>query len=66
MWSGNIKSRTSRGKGDGSWVVTGAHDGVGKELPAINGRGFELVQKKNGRWRFIATREMVVFSGKEP
>lgn len=49
---------------DGSWVVTGAHDATGKELSAINGRGFELVQKNNGRWRFIATREMVVLSGK--
>lgn len=49
---------------DGSWVVTGAHDAAGKELPAIHGRGFELVQKKNGGWRFIVTREMVVFSGK--
>ena len=48
---------------DGSWTVTGARNASGKELPATRGRGFELVQKKNGRWRFIATREMVVFGG---
>lgn len=46
---------------DGSWTVTGARDASGKELPVIKGRGFELVQKKNGRWSFIATREMVIF-----
>lgn len=48
---------------DGTWTVTGARDATGKELPAIRGRGFELVQKKSGRWRFIATREMVIFGG---
>jgi uncharacterized protein (TIGR02246 family) len=48
---------------DGSWTVTGARDAAGKELPAIKGRGFELVQKKNGIWKFIATREMVIFGG---
>lgn len=46
---------------DGSWTVTGARDASGKELPVTRGRGFELVQKKNGRWRFVATREMVIF-----
>jgi uncharacterized protein (TIGR02246 family) len=46
---------------DGSWTVTGARGPNGKALAPIKGRGFELVQKKNGRWRFIATREMVVF-----
>ncbi len=46
---------------DGSWTVTGARDANGNELAPIEGRGFELVQKKNGRWSFIATREMVVF-----
>ena len=46
---------------DGSWTVAGARDARGKELPLIKGRGFELVQKKNGRWRFIETREMVIF-----
>ena len=30
----------------------------------INGRGFEVVQKRDGWWRFIVTREMVVFNGK--
>ena len=49
---------------DGSWTVTGARDQNGKELPPVNGRGFELAQKKAGRWRFIATRQMVVFKGK--
>jgi uncharacterized protein (TIGR02246 family) len=48
---------------DGSWTVTGARDDNGKELPVIRGRGFELVQKKNGSWKFIATREMVIFGG---
>ena len=48
---------------DGSWIVTGARDAAGKELPAIKGRGFELLQKKNGSWKFIATREMVIFEG---
>ena len=49
---------------DGSWTVTGAQGADGKELPPIKGRGFELVQKKNGKWRFIVTREMVVFEGR--
>ena len=49
---------------DGSWIVTGARDATGKELPVIKGRGFELVQKKNGNWKFIATREMVIFGGR--
>lgn len=49
---------------DGSWTVTGARDAAGHELPAINGRGFGLVQKRHGTWRFIATREMVIFDGR--
>ena len=49
---------------DGSWIVTGARDGEGKELPPIRGKGFELVQKNAGRWRFLVTREMAVFTGK--
>lgn len=48
---------------DGSWTVTGAKGAEGKELAPIKGRGFELVQRKNGKWRFIATREMVIFKG---
>jgi len=48
---------------DGSWTVTGARGTDGQKLPPIKGRGFELVQKKGGRWRFISTREMVVFKG---
>lgn len=48
---------------DGSWKVTGARGANGKELAPIKGRGFEVVQKRNGRWRFIATREMVIFTG---
>ncbi len=48
---------------DGSWTVTGARAADGKELAPIKGRGFEVVQKKNGKWRFIVTREMVVFKG---
>ncbi len=46
---------------DGAWTVTGARDANGNELAPIEGRGFELVQKKNGRWSFIATREMIVY-----
>lgn len=45
---------------DGSWIVTGARDADGNELPPIKGRGFEVVQKKNGRWKFIATRETII------
>ncbi|OLC44808.1 MAG: hypothetical protein AUH43_17805 [Acidobacteria bacterium 13_1_40CM_65_14] len=48
---------------DGSWTVTGARDSTGKELAPIQGRGVEIVQKKRGRWLFVATREMVVFKG---
>jgi len=48
---------------DGSWTVTGARGADGKELAPIKGRGFEVVQKRNGKWRFIATREMVIFKG---
>src|SRR5437879_11347780 len=43
---------------DGSWTVTAARGGDGKPLPPIRGRGCEIVQKKRGRWRFVATREM--------
>jgi len=49
---------------DDSWTVTGARSADGKELSPINGRGFEVVQKRDGWWRFIVTREMVVFNGK--
>jgi uncharacterized protein (TIGR02246 family) len=49
---------------DGTWIITGARDGTGQELPPIKGRGFEVVQKKSGRWRFVLTREMVIFGGK--
>jgi len=48
---------------DGSWTVTGARGADGKELAPIKGRGFEVVQKRNGKWRFVATREMVIFKG---
>ena len=48
---------------DGSWTVTHAQGTDGKELPPIQGRGFELLQKKGGRWYFISTREMVIFRG---
>ena len=49
---------------DGTWIISGARDGTGQELPPITGRGFEVVQKKSGRWRFVLTREMVIFGGK--
>ena len=49
---------------DGSWIVARARNAEGRELPPIRGRGFELVQEKAGQWRFIVTREMVVFTGK--
>lgn len=47
---------------DGSWTITGANDANGKALAIIRGRGCEVVQKKRGRWRFVATREMVVWT----
>ncbi len=47
---------------DGSWTITGARDAGGKELAPIYGRGCEIVQKKQRRWRFVATREMVVWN----
>jgi len=46
---------------DGSWTITGARDANGRPLPPIEGRGLEIVQKKQSRWRFVATREMVVW-----
>ena len=46
---------------DGSWTITGAKDANGKALAIIRGRGCEIVQKRRGRWRFTATREMVVW-----
>jgi uncharacterized protein (TIGR02246 family) len=46
---------------DGSWTITGARDTAGKELPPINGRGTEVVRRTNGKWRFVATREMVIW-----
>jgi uncharacterized protein (TIGR02246 family) len=48
---------------DGTWTITGAVDAAGKELPAIKGRGLELVKKKNGHLPFVATREMVISKG---
>jgi uncharacterized protein (TIGR02246 family) len=48
---------------DGSWIITGSRDATGKELSVIKDRGFELVQKKNRSWKFVATREMVIFEG---
>ena len=48
---------------DGTWTITGALDADGNQLPPIKGRGLELVKKKNGRWRFVATREMVIWKG---
>jgi hypothetical protein len=46
---------------DGSWTITGARDAAGKELPPIRGRGVEIAQRKDGQWRFVATREMVIW-----
>jgi uncharacterized protein (TIGR02246 family) len=48
---------------DGSWTITGARDATGKEFPPIKGRGFEVFQKKQGRWWIVTTREMVIFKG---
>lgn len=47
---------------DGSWTLTDAKGKDGKALPVIRGRGCEIVQKKKGHWRFIATREMAVWN----
>lgn len=46
---------------DGSWTITGARDTAGKELPPLKGRGTEVVRRTNGKWRFVATREMVIW-----
>jgi uncharacterized protein (TIGR02246 family) len=48
---------------EGFWTVTGARDAAGKGLPPIKGRGLEVAQKRDGRWWFVATREMVIFKG---
>ena|SRR5215813_11176005 len=48
---------------DGLWTVTGARDAAGKELPPINGRGLEIAQKRDGRWWFVSTREMIIYKG---
>jgi uncharacterized protein (TIGR02246 family) len=48
---------------DGSWTVTGVRGAEGKEHAPIRGRGFEVVQRRNGKWKFIATREMVIYKG---
>jgi len=47
---------------DGSWTLTGAKSRDGKLLPMIRGRGCEIVQKKKGHWRFVATREMALWT----
>ena len=49
---------------DGQWTITGARDASGKELPPIKGRGVEIARKTDNRWRFVATREMVVWNGR--
>jgi uncharacterized protein (TIGR02246 family) len=49
---------------DGSWTITGARDASGRELPPLQGRGLEIVRKKQGRWRFVATREMVIWKAR--
>src|SRR5262245_33630205 len=46
---------------DGSWTISGASDEAGTELAPLCGRGLEIVQKRDGQWRFVATREMVIF-----
>jgi uncharacterized protein (TIGR02246 family) len=46
---------------DGSWTISGARDEAGTELVALSGRGVEIAQKRDGQWRFVATREMVIF-----
>src|SRR5260370_12467955 len=46
---------------DASWTIHGALNATGRPLPPIEGRGVEIVQKKQSRWRFVATREMVVW-----
>ena len=47
---------------DGSWTISGARDEAGTELAPLSGRGLEIAQKRNGQWRFVATREMVNFT----
>lgn len=49
---------------DGSWTITGARDASGNELPPLQGRGVEIVRKKQERWRFVATRQMVIWKAR--
>jgi uncharacterized protein (TIGR02246 family) len=49
---------------DGSWTITGARDASGKVLAPLQGRGVEIVHRKQDRWRFVATREMVVWKAR--
>lgn len=51
---------------DGSWTITGARDAAGKELLSLRGRGVEVAQRKDGRWLFVATREMVIWRSSDP
>jgi uncharacterized protein (TIGR02246 family) len=46
---------------DGSWTISGASDEAGTEFPPLKGRGIEIAQKRDGKWRFVATRQMVIF-----
>ncbi len=48
---------------DGSWTIMGASDPAGKDLAPIKGGGFEVFQKRHGRWWIVTTREMVIFKG---
>jgi uncharacterized protein (TIGR02246 family) len=49
---------------DGSWTITGARDASGNELPPLQGRGVEIVRKQHDQWRFVATREMVIWKAR--
>jgi uncharacterized protein (TIGR02246 family) len=49
---------------DGQWTMTGARDASGNALAPIKGRGVEIVRKSNNGWRFVATREMVIWNGR--
>src|SRR5262245_7257623 len=45
---------------DGIWTVTGARDAIGKDFTAVKGRGREVVQKREGRWRFVTRSSVVI------
>lgn len=46
---------------DGSWTITGARGASGHEVPPLHGHGVEVVRRTQKGWRFVATRESVLW-----